>query len=58
MTFTQIIFILKIIYVPVSSNIVMQYKFMTLTCALLQLYNTVGDGLLIGNHSVRVTDDI
>jgi len=28
----------------------MQYKFMTLTCALLQLYDTVGDCLLIGQH--------
>jgi len=57
MTFTQIIFILKIIYVPVSSNTVMQYKFMTLTWALLQLYDTVGDCLLIGKHSVRTVPE-
>ena len=50
MTFTQIIFIFKIIYVPVSSNTVMQYKVMTLTCALLHLYDMVGDCLLIGQH--------
>jgi len=36
--------------VSVTNNTVMQYKSMTLTCALLQLYNTVGDGLLIGKH--------
>jgi len=50
MGFTQIVFIFRKIYVPVSSNTVMQYKFMTLTCALLQLYGTVGDCLLIGKH--------
>jgi hypothetical protein len=38
---------------PVSSNTVMQYKSMTLTCALLQIYDMVGDCLFIGNHSVR-----
>jgi len=43
MGFTQIVFIIRKIYVPVSSNTVMQYKVMTLTCALLQLYDTVGD---------------
>jgi len=36
--------------VPVSSNTVMQYKLMTLTCELLQLYDMVGDCLLTGNH--------
>jgi len=42
---------------PVISNTIMQYKFMTLTCALLQLYGMVGDCLLIGNHSVRTVPE-